>query len=392
MLQNREGFNSYDFQRIIEAFSPARMDSFLNEANGNPEKALELYQWSQSMASAAWTIISHLEVLLRNAIDCELSTKYGDSCTRIPWFLRHDVLLPGDREVALKIMSGLSGLELTADQVIAHTWFGFWRRLFSDSYAKLWETCLYRVFRGDEKGNESDYKPCFPSRKDISRELEAVRKFRNRVAHHEPLIHVRIPLEINRLLSLARAISPEAATWMSNRIFWKELYAQRPVVVTDTVVIKSPTARDDFLQSLSACDVGVFVTNPGRFFRDVKYLGFYDGHLVYPEFPEIIEVRDDVECSRAVATRLERSSNRMDKKLGRVINWLLDNNRLLAAPNTMVPIKQIFLLSAFSGSQGRVLDAPIERTRTGRGSGFTRKGKRYVSMHQLENAETTSDF
>lgn len=250
MPQNKDVPHSYDYQRIIEAFSPARMANFLSEANGDPEKSLELYQWSQSMASAAWTIISHLEVLLRNAIDRELSTKYGDRGTRIPWFLRHDVLLPEDREAALKIMSGLSGVELTADQVIAHTWFGFWRRLFSDSYAKLWETCLYRVFRGDEQGTESKYKPCFPSRKDVSRELEAVRKFRNRVAHHEPLIHVRIPTEINRLLSLARAISPEAAAWMSNRTFWKEMYARRPVVVTDTVVVKSKTAHDDYHRSL----------------------------------------------------------------------------------------------------------------------------------------------
>lgn len=391
MSEEIEEPNSDTLCKIIEALSPARMNSFLIEAGGNPQKTLDLYQWSQSMASASWTIFSYVEILLRNAIDRELSKAYDDANTRIPWFLRTDVLRPEDRDRLVAQMSKLPDTNLSADQVIAHTHFGFWSHMFSSTYASLWDTCLNRVFRGGEMESQN-YEPPFPRRKDVSRELEAVRLFRNRMAHQETLIHVRIPVEIRRLLSLAHAISPQAATWMSKQDSWKQIYETRPVLVTDTVVVKSDRARQVFLKSLEKCGVGVFTANSGAFFRDVKYLGFYDGEVVHPEFPEIIDVRDNVECSTEHAAVLKESEDRTDRKLGRIIEWLLDNEQIFSTSGEKTPTRQIFLLSEFSEKKGRTLESPIERVRTGRGSGFTRKGKRYVSMHRLETARNTSDF
>lgn len=63
------------------------MEPFLLAAGGDEKLALELYAWNAQMSGAALEQISHLEILLRNAIDTQLSESTSETNCGMPWFL-----------------------------------------------------------------------------------------------------------------------------------------------------------------------------------------------------------------------------------------------------------------------------------------------------------------
>ena len=90
--------NGYTLRAIRQAISEPRFGPYLREAAGNEESALELYTWSARMTSAAYELIAHVEVFLRNAIDHALSQRYRDAECGIPKRGRQDRFRTG-REI-----------------------------------------------------------------------------------------------------------------------------------------------------------------------------------------------------------------------------------------------------------------------------------------------------
>ena len=79
----------YSADQIHLLVSPQRMAPYLRQSDGNPDRALRLYEWSSRMSAAAFETIGHFEVLLRNAIDQALSDHFAEGDRGIPWFLLH---------------------------------------------------------------------------------------------------------------------------------------------------------------------------------------------------------------------------------------------------------------------------------------------------------------
>lgn len=66
----------------------------------------------------------------------------------------------------------------TPGDVIAELKFAFWVSLLGRSYdATLWRQCLHKGFQSGRGRRRSD----------VHGRLNAIRRFRNRVAHHEPI-------------------------------------------------------------------------------------------------------------------------------------------------------------------------------------------------------------
>ena len=62
-------------------------------------------------------------------------------------------------------------------RVVAELSLGFWVALFARGYEEsLWRTALYRCFDPT------------PARRQLHKQLNRLRRFRNRVAHHEPIL------------------------------------------------------------------------------------------------------------------------------------------------------------------------------------------------------------
>jgi len=177
------------------------MGPYLDGAAGNKAAALGLYEWSARTSSAAFEIVGHLEVLLRNTLDRCLRRHFREDQSGIPWFL---LPTPGGEHVENAVTTVRERLrpqrKESRHQIIAGLSFGFWSGLLGPKYEELWRDCLHEAFP-----NSSG------KRKQVAVAVERVRKFRNRLAHHDSTINVDVPFEVRQIFELAAYIDVNAA-------------------------------------------------------------------------------------------------------------------------------------------------------------------------------------
>lgn len=344
------------------------MARYLDAAGGDHLRALELYEWSSQTAAAAFEVVGHLEVILRNALDRCLREHHSEADRGIPWFLLPTEGGEHTTQAVEVVRARLRPLgKETRHQIVAGLSFGFWEGLLGTRYEELWRASTHRAFpHGDGR------------RKQVATLADGIRKFRNRLAHHDSMIGLDLPFEMRRITDLARCIDPAAADWLARVSRVMDIYAERPFTVEDTVVVGGRDAWPLYQSSR------VYVCQAGRSFRPVDRIAFYADREIKPEIPRIVERRDNVVWTAAEADRLARSEDRTDRKIGRAI---VDSSKTRWRDGRY----QVFVLTAPGSPEHRTLSSSIIHERTGTGSGFV-QGQRYTSLHTLENATTTGDL
>ncbi len=156
-----------------------RFAPYLTEANGDYERALELYVWNARVSAAMFETLHHVEVILRNAIDAQFEPVVVSAAHTATWLCDSKILNDTSRrrveETALRISR--DGKQPTRGRVVAGLAFGFWRALFDKRYDQLWVSHLHRAFPGSS-GNRSE----------VAELMSKLVPFRNRIAHHETII------------------------------------------------------------------------------------------------------------------------------------------------------------------------------------------------------------
>ncbi|MEU4314847.1 hypothetical protein [Nocardia sp. NPDC024068] len=353
---------------VWDLLSERRLDPFLKAAGGDRDAALKLYVWSSRTAAVSFEVVGHLEVLLRNALDRELRAYFDESSIGIPWFL---MPVPDGADLSEAVDAVRARLRPmkreSRHQIVAGLSFGFWSGLLGRKYEQLWRDCLRHAFP-----NSSG------QRKQLSVAVEGVRKFRNRLAHHDSLLNVDVPFEIRRVIEVASFIDSSAAKWLQEVSTAMDQYALRPIAVADTAVV----AAKDAWPLYQHCNA--YVCQPGRFFRPVERIAFYFDSHIQSDIPRIQYRRDNVEWSAASADRLRKSVDVMDRKIARVIDESRSHGWIAGS-------YQVFLLTHAGDPVHRQLSCPLPHRGIGRGSAFTQR-QRYVSLHALEVSTTTDDL
>lgn len=162
-------------QRRISA---DRLTKYLAESANDLDQALSLYERNTRLSEALYTPLQSLEVCLRNTIDEQMVAAYGAE-----WLTNG--VPPLAHNTRDSINSALTAFALsptppTHSDLIAELKFSFWVSLLGPGYdATLWRRVLYKSFQvgGGRK------------RSVVQSRLNALRRFRNRVAHHEPIFH-----------------------------------------------------------------------------------------------------------------------------------------------------------------------------------------------------------
>lgn len=361
-----------ELDRVWHALSEPRLTPYLETTNSRRD-ALALYEWSARTASACFEVVGHFEVLLRNALDNCLSTYFRENERGMPWFL---LSIPDGEHIAEAVSAVRERLQQeeqsqprrnqvvrdSRHQVVAGMTFGFWSGLLGPRYEELWRACLHRAFPNSTG-----------RRKDVSTGLERVRRFRNRLAHHDSVINIDVPFEIRQIIELAGYIDTDAARWLERRNGVMTVYAQRPVALAETVVVAARQAWPLYL----ACHA--YVCQAGRTFRTVDRIAFYTDREIKQHLPGILHRRDNVEWTPEEANRLRQSPEALDRRIATVI----DHSRSAGWSDGRY---QVFLLTRPGDPGHRELVSPLAN----RGSAFTR-GQRYVSLRALETAKTTAD-
>lgn len=162
------------------AFSAARLNKYLTACGGNTAKALILYRHNVKLCQKFYGMLNIFEVILRNAINEHYKAYFNDS----DWI--RSQLAPGgmlsqhpQKSVVDKTIADLTAAgRYTNDRVVSSVTFGFWTYLFTKKPFRLGGQSLLKIFPAKATGL---------GQRAIYNELMAVKNFRNRIAHHEPI-------------------------------------------------------------------------------------------------------------------------------------------------------------------------------------------------------------
>lgn len=198
--------------------SAARFAPFLNAAEGDHSRALDLYDWHTELTAASFEVIHHFEVILRNAIDGVLGEGQPQEPVTETWLLDFDTLQPAGIKQAIVAIERLErGKAITRGRVIAGVPFGFWAGLFDRRYEELWRQRLRHAFPNGSL-----------ARADLARSLGRIRRFRNRVAHHDCLLSQDVGALVSEMLQIVGWIDPRARVWLEARIRVRALLDRWP--------------------------------------------------------------------------------------------------------------------------------------------------------------------
>lgn len=206
------GMNLAQIDAIKTTLSAARLATFDVAAGFSPcADLLEKYSW-HALTSAAFFASLHIcEVAIRNGIDEALTNTYGPDW---PWNPTFEHSLPSPRGNNLnpkkellrargKLATGTKG------KVITELKFAFWCHMFTSRYqVRIWDTNVYASFP-----NIPAFYSASQARQAIYLELESLRKLRNRIAHHEPILALPLSDRQTSIKALLVWRSSDISTW-----------------------------------------------------------------------------------------------------------------------------------------------------------------------------------
>lgn len=175
----------------IEILLSAKKVSLYKEKYSN--HWFEAYKSELESAKVSFVYLHFLEIFLRNKIAKEFNQDFGN------WLFDPRSILKlnfKEQEKVGKVFAELNkiGKEHDIDNVVSNLNFGFWTNLFHKYYHDpIWQRnkMLERVF--------PFLKPHQRNLKQIQQELEAIRKFRNRIFHFESMQNWNFE-EMNKLI------------------------------------------------------------------------------------------------------------------------------------------------------------------------------------------------
>lgn len=188
---------------LRRTLSDERLRRYVIACDGDLDRALSLYERNLRLAEAFHTPLHCLEITLRNVIDDRMNAKYGRD------WLRGSAPLEDDARLAIaRADETLAHSSHTEGAVVAELALGFWVGLLGPRYdATLWRATLHAGFRASGRGLR---------RSVVHGRMNALRRFRNRVAHHEPIFD-RGPVQIHgEILEAITWMCPLTAAWTAD--------------------------------------------------------------------------------------------------------------------------------------------------------------------------------
>lgn len=191
------------YSQVISALSTERMGSY-GDCTKNAKSVLARYLLNMSLCECLYAPLQYCEVALRNAIHKDLSRKLGVET----WFDSPHFELTAWATIEVtkaKEKIGKARKDLTPCRIVAELQFGFWTSLFEAHYEQrtsFLPAGIKTVFPHLPKSQHN--------RKDIKAKLETIRTLRNRVFHHERIVHwTDLDAQHKLILDVLSWINPE---------------------------------------------------------------------------------------------------------------------------------------------------------------------------------------
>lgn len=184
-------------------FAIPRMSPYLSAATTQGTHAEDLYRWNLQASESFYPALSCLEISVRNAIHRHLRRQYA----RLDWWAvvplnRHDSSRV--RQVSDDLRDRKKVNPPKPDDIVAELPFGFWVSMVSRRYDRhLWVPALHKAF------------PHYRGRREpLHDSLDAMRRLRNRIMHHEPIHHRHLAADHAKMYRLIGYIEPATVGWL----------------------------------------------------------------------------------------------------------------------------------------------------------------------------------
>ena len=195
---------------LERTISRDRLKKYFSASANNLDAALALYERNTRLSEATYCPLQSLEICLRNRIDHEMSHVY-----RTDWITNG---AGGMAQNALKMIADAQkqcGAAHSKSDLVAELKFSFWVGLTGVGYdATLWRQVIHRAFRA--QGGKK--------RETVNGRLNALRRFRNRVAHHEPIFATSLQMHAECLETIGWMCA-DTSSWATYHSRFPEVYA-----------------------------------------------------------------------------------------------------------------------------------------------------------------------
>ena len=211
-----------DLPRII---SEPRFATYLKATANDRERALELYEWNLRISAAFVVPLQVCEVATRNGVAEAIGLIHGENW---PWSNGFRRSLPkpkrGRDYNPESDLAQVAAHQPTSGKVVAELRFAFWEKLFTVGQDhRLWLPHFREVFPGAPDGLTIP-----EARARAFREIQAIRKLRNRIAHHEPIFKRALVADYRRIVEMIGWRSRIAADWVDRIQMVTQLIPQIP--------------------------------------------------------------------------------------------------------------------------------------------------------------------
>lgn len=184
-----------EFKDFLHYFSPARVNWYLIAAGNRKARAARLYKANLKLGQAFHPLLGIFEVVLRNRINDVLTNHFANPnwiVNEKEGFMSDPSLHYTHKRTGKTVINDFLKREvekaekrlrktitpITSGKIIAEQTLGFWTDLFEIHHYKLLAGKPIQIFSSLPSGY---------GRKQISDELNKIRRFRNRINHNEPL-------------------------------------------------------------------------------------------------------------------------------------------------------------------------------------------------------------
>ena len=204
-------YSAVNLAELERTLSADRLDPYRTSVGGDRELAVRLYEQNTLLAESLYGVLQGLEVALRNSMHEQLAAGHG----RPDWWNAVG-LEPEQATMLQKAQSALNreGKPLGPGRIVAELSFGFWTGLTGPRYGDLWKNHLVKIF------------PRRPvQRAEVQMRLNSIRKLRNRIAHHEPILSRPLQRDANQIFDTLSWMSPITARWVRGNSTFDERFA-----------------------------------------------------------------------------------------------------------------------------------------------------------------------
>lgn len=202
---------------IKDCLSAARVETYENIVGGMPdsnrtEKALRLYMWNAQISAAFFVPLHICEVILRNAVAEVIEIVYGPEWPWSPGFERSLPNPPRGYKPKNDLISGRRD-QPTTGKVIPELKFVFWQKMLTGRFdLRLWDSHIMDAFPNAAGLGLS----VAQLRENLYNDLESIRKLRNRIAHHEPVIRRDLVDDFATIKRIVSYRCMHSSEWLQN--------------------------------------------------------------------------------------------------------------------------------------------------------------------------------